>query len=268
MNNNCLGCHFLSKEYREENTGRVLSFTLKDKEREILKVDPIGFDRGGCSFKCYKGIWDEGISPISKDEDENLFSENRHDTCFYIKYQPSMLFKTAIELQKREKKDIQQKPGRKESANMKNIVMSSKDIWFEINNDFDITKMSFGKKINFVTDTFKKKIIFRDIEHAYVLSNLGFSKPAVILAGSVLEELLRLYLVKKDIKAGRQSFDSYIKVCEQEGLLKSGISRLTDSVRHFRNNVHLQKENTSRITISKATAKGAVASIFTIANDF
>ncbi|GAG40581.1 unnamed protein product, partial [marine sediment metagenome] len=48
----------------------------------------------------------------------------------------------------------------------------------------------------------------------------------------------------------------------------SAISRLTDSVRHFRNIVHLQKENNSKITISKATAKGAVTSIFTLANDF
>jgi hypothetical protein len=33
----------------------------------------------------------------------------------------------------------------------------------------------FGKKINFVEDTFKRKIIFRDVEHAYVLASLGFS---------------------------------------------------------------------------------------------
>jgi len=32
--------------------------------------------------------------------------------------------------------------------------------------------------------------------------------------------------------------------------------------------VHLQKENTQESTITKVTAKGAVASIFTIANDF
>lgn len=42
----------------------------------------------------------------------------------------------------------------------------------------------------------------------------------------------------------------------------------TDSLRHFRNLVHLEKETSSKFTISKATAKGAVSSIFTIANDF
>ena len=146
--------------------------------------------------------------------------------------------------------------------------LSAKEFWDEIEKDFDISKRAFGKKINFVTENFKRKIIFRDVGHAYVLANLGYSKTAVILAGSVIEELLRLYLVHKKIKPASNTFDSYIQTCEQNGLLKSGISRLTDSVRHFRNVVHLQKENNSKITISKATAKGAVTSIFTIANDF
>lgn len=146
--------------------------------------------------------------------------------------------------------------------------LSAKVIWDEIERDFDISKRAFGKKINFVTDSFKRKIIFRDVGHAYVLANLGYSKPAVILAGGVIEELLRLYLVHKKIKPASNTFDSYIQTCEQNGLLKSGISRLSDSVRHFRNVVHLQKEKNSRITISKAAAKGAVTSIFTIANDF
>jgi hypothetical protein len=35
-------------------------------------------------------------------------------------------------------------------------------------------------------------------------------KPAVILAGSVIEELLRLYLVHKNIKPAKKTFDSYI----------------------------------------------------------
>jgi len=94
------------------------------------------------------------------------------------------------------------------------------------------------------------------------------SKPALILAGGVIEELLRLYLKHNKISPASNSFDAYIKACEQHKLLKSGISRLSDSVRHFRNLVHLSKEETKKHTISKATAKGAVASIFTIANDF
>jgi predicted GIY-YIG superfamily endonuclease len=77
-------------------------------------------------------------------------------------------------------------------------VRSNKDIWEAIKSEYDISKMTFGKKINFVSDSFKRKIIFRDVEHAFVLASQGFSKPALILAGGVIEELLRLYLVFYD----------------------------------------------------------------------
>lgn len=266
MIKNCLNCHFLSKEDCGENSGRTLTFSLKEDEREKLAKDPVGFDRGWYSYKCYMGVWDEGVSPVSKAEDQILFSQDRGDSCFFFNYRPSMLFQTAIELQKREKENIKLQSIKE--PNMNKPQLSPKHIWDEIENDFDISKRTFGKKINFVTDVFKKKIIFRDIEHAYVLANLGYAKPAVILAGSVIEELLRLYLIEKKIKPATKTFDTYIQTCEQNDLLKSGISRLTDSVRHFRNIVHLQKEENSKITISKATAKGAVTSIFTIANDF
>jgi hypothetical protein len=43
---------------------------------------------------------------------------------------------------------------------------------------------------------------------------------------------------------------------------------LSDSAREFRNFVHLSKESTKKHSITKAAAKGAVSSIFTIANDF
>ncbi len=146
--------------------------------------------------------------------------------------------------------------------------MPSKANWESIESELGITKNSFGRKINFVTDTFKREIIFRDVEDSFVLASSGFSKPAVILAGGVIEELLRLYLEHKGISPISKSFDEYIKTCEQEGLLKSGISRLSDSVRQFRNLVHLSAEKSKKYSISKATAKGAVSSIFTISNDF
>jgi len=145
---------------------------------------------------------------------------------------------------------------------------SSQDIWIDIYEDFEVKKLIFAKKINFVKDKYKRKALFRDIEHAYILAKNGFSKPAVILAGSVIEELLRLYLIAKNVKAANNTFDEYIKACEQNGLLKGAISRLSDSVRHFRNLVHLKGEMTVRYKISKATATSAVASIFIISNDF
>lgn len=152
--------------------------------------------------------------------------------------------------------------------NEKNLISKGKANWKAIESAFGITKMSFGRKINFITDPFKRTIIFRDVEKAFVLASLGFSKPAVILAGSVIEELLRLYLECKNISPLSNNFDGYIRTCEQHGLLKDSVSRLSHSVRQFRNLVHLSAEETKKHTISKATAIGAVSSIFTIASDF
>jgi hypothetical protein len=119
-----------------------------------------------------------------------------------------------------------------------------------------------------VTEQYKREVIFRDVEQAYLLAKNGFYKPAVILAGSVIEELLRLYLASKNVKPSKDTFEEYVKTCESKNLLKSGINRLSDSVRHFRNLVHLEKEKGRKYAISKATANGGVSSIFTIANDF
>jgi hypothetical protein len=148
------------------------------------------------------------------------------------------------------------------------VAFDLKANWKDISKQFGITKIGFGKRINFITDPFRRIIIFRDVEQAFVLASLGFSKPAVILAGSVIEELLRLYLKYKNIPPLSNNFDGYIKTCEQNGLLKDSVSRLSDVIRQFRNLVHLSAEETEKHTISKATAIGAVSSIFTIANDF
>jgi len=145
---------------------------------------------------------------------------------------------------------------------------SGKANWKAIESEFGINKKSFGIRIKFVTNPFKRIIIFRDVEQAFVLASLGFSKPAVILAGSVIEELLRLYLECKNISPISDNFDGYIRTCEQHGLLKDSVSRLSHSVRQFRNLVHLSVEENKKHTLSKATAIGAVSSIFTIANDF
>jgi len=148
------------------------------------------------------------------------------------------------------------------------IHLSSANTWHEIEKEYDVSKRSLGKMINFIQDPFKRKILFRDVEQAFVLASNGFYKPSVILAGGVVEELLRLYLLHKNIKPIRNSLDSYIKAVEDNGLLKTAIHKLADSVRQFRNIVHLERESSKRHTISKATAKGAVSSVFTIANDF
>jgi hypothetical protein len=154
------------------------------------------------------------------------------------------------------------------SITEKEKQFSTLNAWGRIKIEFGVSKLTFGRKIYFIKDKFKRKIIFRDTLNAYMLAENGFSKSAVILAGSIIEELLRLYLKHKNISPSNNTFDGYIKACEKHGLLKSGISNLSHSFRYFRNIVHLEKEMSSKYTISKATAKGAVSSIFTISNDF
>lgn len=141
-------------------------------------------------------------------------------------------------------------------------------IWEEIKNDLDEDKYAFGRKINFISDRFRKKIIFRDVAHAYYLAKNSFPKPAVILAGGVIEELLRLFLDHKGEIVKNKSYDDLIKMCINKGFLKAGINKMNDSVRYFRNLVHMEREKDKRHTISKPTALGAVTSIFTLANDF
>lgn len=147
-----------------------------------------------------------------------------------------------------------------------NILLS--DIWDFIEKEYSITKKQFGKQINFVKDSYKRKIIFRDVEQSYYLANNGFYKSAVILAGGVIEELLRLYLDNKNIKPKQNTFNEYIKVCIENKLFPNAVNSLNDSVRDFRNLVHLAKENNKKYSITKSISKGAVASIFTIVNSF
>lgn len=202
------------------------------------------------------GLFQAGFGNDTKGFDKILSFENINETLeeYFIENDPN---KDKIKISTKLTKKVH------------HLAIESTDgIWSNIFNDFEITKPGLGKKINFVTDEFKRKIIFRDIEQSYLLAQNGFSKPAVIIAGSVIEELLRLYLIAKKVKPEFDNFDGFIIACESNNLLTKGMSRLGDSVRHFRNLVHLEKENTPKKTVTKANAKSAVASLFSIIHDF
>lgn len=140
-------------------------------------------------------------------------------------------------------------------------------VWGHIKAAYDINKMQFAKKISFVKNKHVKNIIFRDIAHSYFCLTSALHKPAVILAGGVAEELLRLYLDSKGHLGGK-GFNEYIQICKKHSLLKGGVASYTDGLRDFRNFVHLKKEATKKHTISKATATAAFGTIFTLSNDF
>ena len=79
--------------------------------------------------------------------------------------------------------------------NKKELRERASEISVSFAEEFGISKKELGRRINFVKDSFQRNIIFRDIEHEYVLEKKGFSKPTVILAGAVIEDLLRLYMI-------------------------------------------------------------------------
>ena len=146
--------------------------------------------------------------------------------------------------------------------------LKSPEIWKQIKEEYDFTKKTFGNRISFVNDSNVRLVIFRDTEHAYILEKYGFNKPATVLAGGVIEELLRQYLIYKGIKPSKDDFNGYIKTCKEKGLIRDGYSGLSDTYRYFRNFVHISKEKTKKHAISKGKAKGAVAAIFTIIDAF
>ena len=152
---------------------------------------------------------------------------------------------------------------------IKPILDGKKDVWKEIENEFHLTKRAVGKKLNFIKSSKKKKILFRDIEHSYYLSKYGSAKPAIILAGGVIEELLKSHLEHKNINTNNKSFDDIIKLCkEHDSFLDIANLQLSDSARLFRNYVHIDKETKSKLKISSPMSSSAVSTIFTVISNF
>jgi len=120
-----------------------------------------------------------------------------------------------------------------DNSNKPQIKLTPRNTWQEIEIEYDVSKRCLGKKISFITDQFTRKIIFRDVEHAFLLLQGGFYKPATLLAGGIIEEMLRHYLNSKGINVNNKSFDAYIRACESNRLLGNACHRLTDSARYF-----------------------------------
>jgi hypothetical protein len=83
----CRNCHFLAKEYREENTGSTLSFSLNEPERELLRSDPDNAIKEHYILKCQLGVWDEGISQPPGGRDGTVNLTVRKDSCFFLSVQ-------------------------------------------------------------------------------------------------------------------------------------------------------------------------------------
>ena len=201
---------------------------------------------------------------------ENFSREDIEFTLIQSSADKGWAHYVAMEMRVSELKELAANREKKNNNQPKQGAFKYKEssFWPQIQDEYEITKKEFGIRINFVKDKFKRKIIFRDVEQAYILSKYGFNKSALILAGAIIEGLLRLYLLSKGVTLTDNKFVYYIECCEKRGFLKKVIRHQTTVARLFRNIVHLENEKSKKHSISTATAKGAVASIFTIANDF
>ncbi len=109
MKHCCINCHFLSKEYPEPNTGRRLTFSLNKDERKKAANGDFDFINEMFCLNCQMCVWDEGVNSDRNSRLKRINEINRHEKCFFYRYNSSMLFDAAVELQKREQENNQLK---------------------------------------------------------------------------------------------------------------------------------------------------------------
>ena len=138
-------------------------------------------------------------------------------------------------------RSIQNLGGR--SGDSVEVPMTEKSLWLELNAQYYVSKPQFAKSISFVKESHARNIILRDIAQAYGCLKAGFYKPAVILAGGVIEELLRRFLANSNVKAKGTRFVDLLIACDDAKLLKRAVTQLGGAVRDFRNLVSLARSN-------------------------
>ena len=160
--------------------------------------------------------------------------------------------------------------------NYRNNISISKDrnksksdlAWRKINEEYKLTKLQVSKILKkIIADDYKRKSILRDIGDSYALETLGFYKMSLILVGSILEEIIRLLLDALNLRGNKNTFNEYIKICNDKHIFKTGINNLNNFVRQYRNFVHLAKEKEKSDVINKPNAKNALASLFTVISE-
>ena len=103
----CRNCHFLAKDYPEENTVRTSSLSLTQQERDKAEQKPEELVPAHYSLNCHMGVWDEGVG--GKLERDVLINLTPRTSCFFFPYHPAMLYDAAKELQKRQSENEQLK---------------------------------------------------------------------------------------------------------------------------------------------------------------
>jgi hypothetical protein len=102
MKHECLKCHFLTKQFRDEG-GSVYAFSWTQADRKTRAVDK------HYSPNCHLGVWDAGIDPSITSRLGAILTQNRRHFCFFIEVHEGMSFQSAKELQHRREENAQLK---------------------------------------------------------------------------------------------------------------------------------------------------------------
>lgn len=99
----------------------------------------------------------------------------------------------------------------------------------------DKKKIGIGIKglFNFIKDKEAKDILVRDCAYAELCIEQEMFKPAIILYGSIIEEILRTLL------SSDETFLKLIKEAREKNVLEDSLIRKIDFLRDFRDYVHI-----------------------------
>ena len=86
---------------------------------------------------------------------------------------------------------------------------------------------------NFIKDNKTKTILKRDYAYAEICKEQEMFKPAIILYGSIMEEVLRTILLSK------KEFLELIILAKEKRIIENHLATKIDFIRDFRNYVHI-----------------------------
>lgn len=129
-------------------------------------------------------------------------------------------------------KKMKNKTRQKISQKLKGRTAWNKEIGWGV---IEKKKISISKKglLNFIQDQKTKSILTRDYAYAEICKEQGMFKPAIILYGSIIEEILRYILKSED------NFSKLINKAQDKKLIEASLIRKIDFIRDFRDYVHI-----------------------------
>ena len=99
MKHCCRNCHFLAREDVFEHGQRFTNTWTKEEREKGQIIKP---ERLASAPKCWRGVWDTGVSPALNSVLEEIIDKDRKkDGCSFFEYSEGMLFQAALDLHSR-----------------------------------------------------------------------------------------------------------------------------------------------------------------------